>query len=78
MLALAAPMLAQKPPGSHKSHAIAPDELLKVPTPHGSHAELPASAAYCPGKQLMQTAPVTSARFPDGHASQLVLPALSL
>ena len=78
MLALAAPTLAQKPPGSHKSHAIAPDELLKVPTPHGSHSELPSLAAYCPGKQSMQTAPVLSARFPDGHASQLVLPASSL
>ena len=78
MLALAAPTLAQKPPGSHKSHAIAPDELLKVPTPHGSHSELPSLAAYCPGKQSMQTAPVLSARFPDGHASQPVLPALLL
>ena len=78
MLALAAPMLAQKPPGSHKSHAIAPDELLKEPMPHGLHSELPSLAAYCPGKQSMQTAPELSARFPAGHASQLLLPAFSL
>ena len=78
MLALAAPMLAQKPPDSHKSHSVAPDELLKLPAAHSLHAGLPASSAYCPGKQLMQTAPVLSACFPDGHASQLVLPASSL
>ena len=31
MLALAAPTLAQKPPGSHKSHSVAPGALLNLP-----------------------------------------------
>ena len=75
MLALAAPTLAQKPPGSHKSHSLAPGALLNLPAWHASHAELPLLAANSPGKQLMQTAPESSARFPDGHASQLRLPA---
>tara|TARA_B100000795_G_scaffold91103_1_gene66425 strand:+ start:654 stop:1097 length:444 start_codon:yes stop_codon:yes gene_type:complete len=78
MLALAAPTLAQKPPGSHKSHAVAPGVLLNVPASHAPHMELPPLAANFPGKQLMQTAPESSARFPDGHASQLRLPAFLL
>ena len=78
MLALAAPTLAQKPPGSHKSHVVAPGALLNVPASHASHAELPLLGENFPGKQLMQTAPETSARFPGGHASQLRLPASSL
>ena len=78
MLALAAPTLAQKPPGSHKSHAIAPGVLLNLPASHAPQAELPLLAANFPGKQLMQTAPESSARFPDGHAAQLRLPASSL
>ena len=75
MLALAAPTLAQKPPGSHNSHAVAPGALLNVPALHAPHSELPMLAANFPGKQSMQTVPESSARFPDGHASHLRLPA---
>ena len=78
MLALAAPTLAQKPPGSHKSHTVEPGVLLNVPALHAPQAELPSLAANSPGKQLMQTVPESSARFPDGHASQLKLPTFSL
>ena len=52
--------------------------LLNVPASHAPHTELPLLAANFPGKQLMQTAPESSARFPDGHAAQLMLPASSL
>ena len=78
MLALAAPTLAQKPPGSHESHSVAPGVLLNVPALHAPQAELPPLAANFPGTQLMQMAPESSACFPDGHASQLKLPAFSL
>ena len=66
--------MAQKPPGSHESHAIAPGMLLNLPASHAPQTELPLLAANFPGKQLMQTAPESSARFPDGQASQLRLP----
>jgi len=58
MLALAAPTLAQKPPGSHKSQIVARGVLLNVPAAHGVQPwlPLPGTAEKDPGAHGMQLA----------------------
>ena len=62
MLALAAPTLAQKPPGSHKSHVVARVVLLNVPGAHGVQlwSPLPDLAEKDPGAHGMQLAIVAA------------------
>jgi len=58
MLALAAPTLAQKPPGSHKEQFVARGALLNVPGAHGVQLWLPLPdiAEKDPGAHGMQLA----------------------
>ena len=58
MLALAAPTLAQKPPGSHKEQFVARGALLNVPRAHDVQLWLPLPdiAEKDPGAHGMQLA----------------------
>eukprot|EP00964_Phaeocystis_antarctica_P001485 scaffold789_cov75-Phaeocystis_antarctica.AAC.2 len=67
MLALAAPTLGQKPPGSHKAHAVAPGVLLKLPAAHGTHAPSPVVFANAPGLQGDAAAAPSRQSWPTGH-----------
>ena len=71
MLALAAPTLAQNPPTGQGSHDVALVAGLNLPTGHDSQLALAGLAAYWPGRQGRQTAPVTgSASVPLGQSAQ--------
>lgn len=55
----------------HRSHAVASVWELNVPTAHAWQLALPGLAAYCPGRQGKQTAPVLlSDLVPAGQYAQ--------
>ncbi len=52
--------------------ALAPVALEMYPGRHGVHSELPASAAYLPGSQLLQAVAPKSEYLPSGQFRQWV------
>lgn len=73
MLALAAPTDAQNPPMGHGEHEAEPGEALKLPTPHGVHADAPTDGPWLPRVQEKHmTEPLNELNVPVPHSTHVV------